>query len=92
MASQRAMLDDQLESDRTRQFQEFLDDRVRASISRHAANTAQGTYSDAVKTMLDRKARRLIVSLDDLRAHSRELCDGYQTAPRPKAAAESVEY
>jgi hypothetical protein len=38
MASQSAMLDDQLESDRTRQFQEFLDDRVRTSIS-HYANT-----------------------------------------------------
>jgi len=37
----------------------------------------QGVYSDAVKTMLDRKAKRLIVSLDDLRAHSRELCEGY---------------
>jgi len=40
----------------------------------------QGTYTDAIKTMLDRKAKRLIVSLDDLRAHSRELSDGYSSS------------
>ena len=33
MASQAALLHDQLESDRTRQFQEFLDDRVKTSLS-----------------------------------------------------------
>jgi hypothetical protein len=37
----------------------------------------QGTYADAIKNMLDRKAKRLVVSLDDLRAHSAELCKGY---------------
>lgn len=69
------VLDDQLESDRTRQFQEFLDDRV--SHLEIIFADFQGVYADGIKTMLDRKAKRLIVSLDDLRRHNRELCDGY---------------
>jgi DNA replication licensing factor MCM3 len=79
MSSQNVpVLEDQLESDRTRQFQEFLDDRVPPE---NSMSNMQGVYSDAVKTMLDRKAKRLIVSLDDLRAHRRELCDGYPRSP-----------
>jgi hypothetical protein len=68
------VLDDQIESDRARQFQEFLDDRV---ISHYAQLIHQGVNTDAIKNMLDRKSKRLVVSLDDLRAHSLELCNGY---------------
>lgn len=67
------VLDDQVENDRTRQFQEFLDDRVCLNLT----SNLQGVYADAIKNMLDRKSKRLVVSLDDLRAHSSELCNGY---------------
>jgi MCM N-terminal domain len=77
MSSQADQLEDQLESDRTRQFQEFLDDRVNPLKREKKSLQVQGTNSDAVKNMLDRKQKRLIVSLDDLRNHSRDLCNGY---------------
>lgn len=57
---------DQLTADRVRQFAEFLDPH----------DHTQKSYADAIKLMINRQERRLIVSLDDIRTYTRELADG----------------
>jgi DNA replication licensing factor MCM3 len=67
----RSVIGDAVQNDRVRMFQEFLDPH----------DDAQKSYADAIKRMLARQERRLLVSLDDIRTHNRELADGLLNQP-----------
>ncbi|OQE21350.1 hypothetical protein PENSTE_c012G05137 [Penicillium steckii] len=64
-------LRDEAAQDRVRAAKEFLDP---------TDNRARSYRADIV-VMLNRDSRRLLVDLDDLRQHSRELADGLLTSP-----------
>jgi len=63
-------LDDDLYKDRARTFAEFLDDQSGAA-----------DYRGAIRRMLGSDARRLVVSIDDLRAYNRAYADGLLNDP-----------
>jgi DNA replication licensing factor MCM3 len=62
---------DDVQNDRIRKFQEFLDPH----------DESQKSYTDDIKLMLQKGERRLQVSLDEIRTHDRELSDGLLNEP-----------
>lgn len=66
MALDSNQLRDQAVKDRIREATEFLD----------PTNPQARSYRGDIITMLNRSQRRLTVSLDDIRAHNRDLADG----------------
>ncbi|KAJ5085901.1 hypothetical protein N7532_010672 [Penicillium argentinense] len=64
-------LRDEATQDRVRAAKEFLDP---------SDNRARSYRADIV-VMLNRKSRRLLVDLDEIRQHSREMADGLLTSP-----------
>nr|ASF90234.1 hypothetical protein SPAR07403 [Bartheletia paradoxa] len=71
MAFDLPVLNDDLIKDRAREFTEFLDDET----------SDQYNYKEAIKTMLRKDERRLIVNLDDLRDYNREYANGLLKRP-----------
>jgi len=70
-------ISDVVQSDRIRKFSEFLDPH----------DDTQKSYADLIKRMLAKGERRLQVSLDDIRSHSRELSEGILHEPFEYLAA-----
>ncbi|CEL09087.1 Putative DNA replication licensing factor mcm3 [Aspergillus calidoustus] len=66
-----AQLRDQAAQDRVRAAVEFLD----------PSDARARSYRADIVLMLNRKLRRLTVSLDEIRAHNREMADGLLTSP-----------
>jgi DNA replication licensing factor MCM3 len=66
-----SQISDVVQSDRIRKFSEFLDPH----------DDIQKSYADLIKRMLAKGERRLQVSLDDIRSHSRELSEGLLHEP-----------
>ncbi|OJJ47713.1 hypothetical protein ASPZODRAFT_1758104 [Penicilliopsis zonata CBS 506.65] len=64
-------LRDEAAQDRVRAAAEFLD----------PSDTRARSYRADIVLMLNRGLRRLIVSIDEIRAHNRELADGLLTSP-----------
>ncbi|KKK17166.1 DNA replication licensing factor mcm3 [Aspergillus rambellii] len=61
---------------------EVVQDRVRAAVEFLDPQDDRGrSYRADIVLMLNRKQRRLIVSIDEIRAHNRELADGLLTSP-----------
>jgi DNA replication licensing factor MCM3 len=71
MALDSMQLRDEAVRDRIRAATEFLD----------PTDARARSYRSDIVTMLNRHQRRLTVSLDDMRAHSRELADGILFSP-----------
>ncbi|KAL4922724.1 MCM2/3/5 family-domain-containing protein [Aspergillus aurantiobrunneus] len=66
-----AQLRDEAAQDRVRAATEFLD----------PSDARARSYRADIVLMLNRKLRRLIVSIDEIRAHNREMADGLLTSP-----------
>ncbi|RDW93550.1 MCM DNA helicase complex subunit MCM3 [Aspergillus mulundensis] len=61
---------------------EAAQDRVRAAVEFLDPSDARArSYRADIVLMLNRKLRRLIVSIDEIRAHNREMADGLLTSP-----------
>jgi DNA replication licensing factor MCM3 len=70
-------LRDEAVRDRVRAATEFLD----------PTDPRAESYRGKIVTMLNRGLRRLVVSIDDIRGHNRELADGLLHAPFDHAPA-----
>ncbi|KAK6525697.1 MCM DNA helicase complex subunit [Arthrobotrys megalospora] len=74
MATQTTTIPDQQIEDRVRVFSDFLDPPA-------SVPNADRRYTQAVRDMLNKGQRRLIVSLDDIRNHNAKLAKGILEAP-----------
>ncbi|GKZ23993.1 MCM DNA helicase complex subunit [Aspergillus brasiliensis] len=64
------------------QFDDAAQDRVRAAVEFLDPSDARArSYRADILLMLNRGLRRLIVSIDEIRAHNREMADGLLTSP-----------
>ncbi|RAK99102.1 MCM DNA helicase complex subunit MCM3 [Aspergillus ibericus CBS 121593] len=70
------------------QFDDAAQDRVRAAVEFLDPSDARArSYRADILLMLNRGLRRLIVSIDEIRAHNREMADGLLTSPYEYAEA-----
>ncbi|OOF97180.1 hypothetical protein ASPCADRAFT_205993 [Aspergillus carbonarius ITEM 5010] len=70
------------------QFDDAAQDRVRAAVEFLDPSDARArSYRADILLMLNRGLRRLIVSIDEIRAHNREMADGLLTSPYEHAEA-----
>ncbi|KAK6507513.1 MCM DNA helicase complex subunit [Arthrobotrys musiformis] len=74
MATQTTTIPDQQIEDRVRVFSDFLDPPA-------SVPNADRRYTQAVREMLNKGQRRLIISLDDIRNHNAKLAKGILEAP-----------